>query len=84
MEHDTSKKYGIHYVQQDLAYGLFAIIRMTWRYDSQIDTVDEVNLVDEGDETIRSFGELMEKAILGGAEISIICPYDPESIGLHA
>lgn len=83
MEHDTSKRHGIHYIQQELPSRLFAIIRMTWRYDSQIDTVDEVKLIDEGDETIVGFAELMEKAILGGAEISIICPYDPESIGLH-
>tara|TARA_R100000406_G_C3073278_1_gene114791 strand:+ start:283 stop:567 length:285 start_codon:yes stop_codon:yes gene_type:complete len=83
MESDTSKKYSVHYVQQELPKRLFAIIRMAWRSEDGIDIVDEAKLIDEGADTIAGFAELMQKAIEGGAEISIICPYDPEDIGLY-
>jgi hypothetical protein len=83
MEPDTSKRYGIHYVQQELPRRLFAIIRMAWHFEQGVESVDEVKLVDEGSDTIAGFAELMQKAIRSGAEISIICPYDPEHIGLN-
>jgi hypothetical protein len=83
MEPDTSEKYSVHYVQQELPKRLFAIIRMAWRSEDGIDIVDEAKLIDEGADTIAGFAELMQKAIDGGAEISIICPYDPEDIGLY-
>jgi len=83
MEPDTSEKYSVHYVQQELPKRLFAIIRMAWRSEDGIDIVDEAKLIDEGADTISGFAELMQKAIEGGAEISIICPYDPEDIGLY-
>ena len=83
MEPDTSKKYSVHFVQQELPSRLFAIVRMLWRSEHGVETVDEAKLIDEGADTIAGFAELMEKAIDGGAEISIICPYDPKDIGLH-
>ena len=83
MEPDTSEKHSIHYVQQELPNRLFAVVRMTWRYEYGIDSVDEAKLIDEGADTIAGFAELMKKAIEGGAEISIICPYDPQHIGLY-
>ena len=83
MEPDTSEKHSIHYVQQDLPNRLFAIVRMAWRSEYGIETVDEAKLFHEGSETIASFAELVKKAIEGGAEISIICPYDPEHVGLY-
>lgn len=83
MEPDTSKKHSIHYVQQELPHRLFAIVRMTWVSEFGAEMVDEVKLVDEGSDSIAGFAELMHKAIKGGAQISIICPYDPEHIGLN-
>ena len=83
MEPDTSEKYNVHYIQQELPNRLFAIVRMAWRSEQGIDIVDEAKLIDEGADTIAGFAELMQKAIEGGAEISIICPYDPEDIGLY-
>jgi hypothetical protein len=83
MEPDTSEKYSIHYVQQELPHRLFAIVRMQWRSELGIEIVDEVKLVDEGSDTIAGFSELMHKAMDNGAEISIISPYDPEDIGLN-
>ena len=83
MDPETSEKYKVHYYQQELPNRLFAIIRMTWRREDGIVAIDEVKLIDEGTETIEGFAEVMEQAIEGGAEISIICPYDPEHIGLY-
>ena len=77
-----TEKYGVHYVQQELPNRLFAVVRMTWRSEYGVETVDEAKLIDEGANTIAGFAELMQKAIEGGAEITIICPYDPEHIGL--
>ena len=83
MEPDTSERHSIHYVQQELPNRLFAIVRMLWRSEDGVQIVDEAKLIDEGADTIAGFSELMQKAIEGGAEISIICPYDPEDIGLY-
>lgn len=83
MESDTSERHSIHYVQHELPHRLFAVVRMTWRSEYGVESVDEVKLVDEGTDTIAGFAELMYKAIESGAEISIICPYDPEHLGLN-
>lgn len=83
MEPDTSERHSIHYVQQELPNRLFAVVRMSWLSEYGLETVDEVKLIDEGSDTIDGFAELMGKAIEGGAEISIICPYDPKDIGLY-
>jgi hypothetical protein len=83
MEPDTSETFSIHYVQQELPNRLFAVVRMLWRSEYGIETVDEVKLIDEGEDTIAGFSELMIKAMDNGAEICIISPYDPEHIGLH-
>ena len=77
MEPDTSEKYSIHYVQQELPNRLFAIVRMQWRSELGSEIVEEIKLVDEGSDTIAGFSELMHKAMDYGAEISIISPYDP-------
>jgi len=83
MEPDTSEKRSVHHVQQELPHRLFAVVRMSWRSEHGIEIVDEVKLIDEGADTIAVFAKLMCEAIEHGAEISIICPYDSEHIGLH-
>ena len=56
---------------------------MEWRDDDgEIVQVDEVKLIDEGVDTIEGFVAVARKAMLGGADISMICPYDPEHLGL--
>lgn len=86
MESDTpnkSNKHPIHYVQRDLPEPLFAIVRMTWFSRHGAEQVDEVKIVDEGDETILGFADVMKKAIEGGAEVCLQCPYDPDEVGMH-
>ena len=84
MESDTSEKRIFHYVQQELPNRYFAVERMTWRDDDRkVAQVDEVKLIDEGIDTIEGFTEVARKAMLGGADISMICPYDPEHLGLN-
>ena len=84
MESDTSEKRIFHYVQQELPNRYFAVVRMTWRDDDRkVVQVDEAKLIDEGIDTIEGFTEVARKAMLGGADISMICPYDPEHLGLN-
>ena len=83
MESDTSEKRIFHYVQQELPNRYFAVVRMERRdNDGKIVQVDEVKLIDEGVDTIEGFVEVARKAMLGGADISMICPYNPEHLGL--
>ena len=85
MESDTSEKRIFHYVQQELPNRYFAVVRMEWRDDDgKIVQVDEAKLIDEGVDTIEGFTEVARKAMIGGADISMICPYDPEHLGLDA
>ena len=84
MESDTSEKRIFHYVQQELPNRYFAVVRMEWRDDDgKILQVDEARLIDEGVDTIEAFVEVARKAMLGGADISMICPYDPGHLGLN-
>tara|TARA_X000001388_G_scaffold63369_1_gene49304 strand:+ start:637 stop:930 length:294 start_codon:yes stop_codon:yes gene_type:complete len=84
MDPDTSEKRIFHYFQQELPNRYFAVVRMEWRDDDhKIVQVDEVKLIDEGVDTIEGFAEVARNAMLGGAEILMICPYDPEHIGLN-
>jgi hypothetical protein len=86
MESDTpnkSKKHPIHYVQRDLPHPMFAIVRMTWFSEFGPEQVDEVKIIDEGEETIKGFAEVMKTAIEGGAEVCLQCPYDPEEVGMY-
>ena len=83
MESDTSEKRIFHYVQQELPNRYFAVVRMEWRDDdNKIVQVDEARLIDEGVDTIEAFVEVAKQAMFGGADISMICPYDPEHLGL--
>ena len=83
MQSDTSERRIFHYVQQELPNRYFAVVRMEWRDDDgEIVQVDEVKLIDEGVDTIEGFVAVARKAMLGGADISMICPYDPEHLGL--
>ena len=83
MESDTSAKRIFHYVHQELPNRYFAIVRMEWRdNDNQVVQVDEVKLIDEGVDMFENFMETAKQAMLGGADISMICPYDPEDLGL--
>ena len=83
MEPDTSEKRIFHYVQQELPNRYFAVVRMEWRDDDdKILQVDEARLIDEGVDTIEAFVEVAKQAMLNGADISMICPYDPKHLGL--
>ena len=83
MEPDTSEKRIFHYVQQELPKRYFAVVRMEWRDDDdKILQVDEARLIDEGVDTIEAFVEVAKQAMLNGADISMICPYDPKHLGL--
>lgn len=84
MESDTSEKRIFHYVQQELPNRYFAVVRMTWRDNNRkVVQVDEIKLIDEGVDTIEGFADVAKQAMLGGADISMICPYDPEHLGLN-
>ena len=83
MEPDTSEKRIFHYVQQELPNRYFAVVRMEWHDENEkVIEVDEVKLIDEGVDTIEGFVDVARKAMLNGANISMICPYDPEHLGL--
>ena len=72
----------INYVRQKLPDPLFAVVRMEWQQDDGVSCVDEVRL-HEGIDSVDGFVDLMQTVTKGGAEVSIICPYDPEHLGLR-
>lgn len=82
MESDTSRRIKVHYVKQELPDRIFAIIRMVWSSPLGVECIDEIKLIDEGSDTIERFAGLMVEAIDNGADISIICPYDPTHVGM--
>ena len=68
--------------EEEMPNPFVSIIRLEWFSRFGLEGVEELKLVDEGADSIAGFGQVMNKAIDGGAEVSIICPYDPKDIGL--
>jgi|TARA_R100000030_G_scaffold29233_1_gene21617 hypothetical protein len=82
MDHEIESR-TLQYIQRKLPENTFAIVRMTWFYDGEVDNVEEVRIIDEGQDTIDGFIDAMKAAVEAGADVSIISPYDPEDIGLE-
>ena len=83
MGKDLSRKRIFNYVQADLPPDYFAIVRVEWHdEDGILQSVDEFKLSDAGPLTRDHFVKIAKRAMVDGADISMISSYGPDYIGL--
>jgi hypothetical protein len=61
---------------------ILAIIRVTWYKDGKAHEVDQVTLMEDGDNGYEAFAALIQSALNRGANVSIRSGYQPEDLGI--
>ena len=62
---------------------ILAIVRVTWYKDGKAQEVDQVTLMEDGDNGFEAFQSLVGSALRQGANVSIRSGYNPEDLGIY-
>lgn len=62
---------------------ILAIVRVTWYKDGKADEVDQVTLMEDGQNGYDAFAALVTSALNRGANVSIRSGYNPEDLGIE-
>jgi len=61
---------------------VLAIVRVTWYKNGKADEVDQVTLMEDGQNGYDAFAALVSSALNRGANVSIRSGYAPENLGI--
>jgi len=61
---------------------ILAIVRISWYKQGKADEVDEIVLMEDGEQGYEAFNALIQSAQSRGANISIRSGYQPEDLGI--
>jgi len=61
---------------------ILAIIRTTWYKNGKPDEVDEIVLLEDGQNGYEAFAAVITTALIKGASVSIRSQYKPEQLGI--
>jgi hypothetical protein len=61
---------------------IFAIVRVTWYRDGKADEVDQVVLMEDGDNSLDAFTALVSASLRQGANVSVQSGYQPQDLGI--
>ena len=62
---------------------ILAIVRVTWYKDGKADEVDQITLMEDGQNGYDAFAALVTSALTRGANVSIRSGYNPEDLGIE-
>jgi len=62
---------------------ILAIVRVTWYKDGKADEVDQITLMEDGQNGYDAFASLVGSALNRGANVSIRSGYSPEDLGIY-
>lgn len=62
---------------------ILAIVRVTWYKDGKADEVDQITLMEDGQNGYDAFAALVGSALNRGANVSIRSGYNPEDLGIE-
>jgi len=62
---------------------ILAIVRVTWYKDGKADEVDQITLMEDGQNGYDAFASLVGSALSRGANVSIRSGYDPKDLGIE-
>lgn len=72
-----------YHVTATLPDEVLAIIRISWYKNGKPDEIDEVALMEDGDNGYDAFHAIVTSALQRGANISIRSGYQPEDLGIQ-
>jgi len=84
MESKPPRKQCLHCATKELPDEIFAVIRLSWFKDGKPYEVDEIRLIDNGDDDFEGFASVVGEALKAGADVSILTAYDAEDLGIKA
>ena len=61
---------------------ILAVVRTTWYRDGKPDEVDEITLLEDGQNGFDAFASVVQSALRRGANVSIRSQYKPEQLGI--
>jgi hypothetical protein len=82
MEPKKPRKQELDYTMCNLPDEVLAVIRTTWYKDGKPDEVDEIMLLEDGQNGYEAFAAVVKGALTRGANVSIRSQYKPEQLGI--
>jgi hypothetical protein len=83
IEPKRPRKQELDYHVSALPEEVLAIVRVTWYKDGKADEVDQVMLMEDGQNGYDAFAALVGSALNRGANVSIRSGYAPEDLGIY-
>ena len=83
IEPKKPRKQELDYHVSTLPPEVLAIVRVTWYKDGKADEVDQVMLMEDGQNGYDAFAALVGSALNRGANVSIRSGYAPEDLGIY-
>jgi len=82
IEPKKPRKQELDYHISALPEEVLAIVRVTWYKNGKADEVDQVTLMEDGQNGYDAFAALVSSALNRGANVSIRSGYAPENLGI--
>jgi hypothetical protein len=82
IEPKRPRKQELDYHISALPEEVLAIVRVTWYKNGKADEVDQVTLMEDGQNGYDAFAALVGSALNRGANVSIRSGYAPEDLGI--
>jgi hypothetical protein len=78
----SSRSSTLDYTVSKLPEEILAIVRVTWYKDGRADEVDQVVLMEDGQNGYDAFAALVTSSLNRGANVSIRSGYAPQDLGI--
>jgi hypothetical protein len=82
MEPKKPSKQELDYTVCDLPDEVLAVIRLTWYKNGKADEVDELRIMEDGQNGYDAFAAAVQGALTRGANVSIRSGYAPQQLGI--
>jgi hypothetical protein len=82
MEPKKPRKQELDYTMCKLPDEVLAVIRLTWYKDGKADEVDELRIMEDGQNGYDAFAAAVQGALKRGANVSIRSQYKPDQLGI--
>jgi hypothetical protein len=80
---NPNRKQLLFFTKDLLTENYFAVIRITWFAAGQICAVNEAVVYQDDLEAVAEFSGIVQEALRGGADVSIVCVANSEDVGLE-
>jgi hypothetical protein len=78
----SSRNSTLDYTVSKLPEEILAIVRVTWYKDGKADEVDQVVMMEDGQNGYDAFAALVTSSLSRGANVSIRSGYAPQDLGI--